>query len=120
VWTRSGRGTARAVELERGDSSFTDSRSITPAVSFEDFSSEHGLDGPWGDGAPPDDVLEEIGLAGEVYQRLADRGRELRFWVDPSTGRITIGVHEADGTLLYTILPSRALEIAGGEDVDEV
>jgi hypothetical protein len=71
-------------------------------------------------GGPPDELLEEMGLAAEVYERLAARGRELRFRLDPPTGRVTVEVHDLDGKLLYTILPARALEIAGGEDVDEV
>jgi uncharacterized FlaG/YvyC family protein len=69
---------------------------------------------------PPDELREEMGLAAEVYQRLAARGRELRFRLDPPTGCVTVGVYDSDGDLLYTIPPSKALEIAGGEDLDEV
>jgi hypothetical protein len=72
------------------------------------------------DEGPPEELLEEMGLAAEVYERLAARGRELRFRLDPPTGRVSVGVHDLDGKLLYTIPPSRALEIAGGEDIDEV
>lgn len=69
---------------------------------------------------PPDQLLEEMGLAAEVYERLAVRGRELRFRLDPPTGRVSVGVHDSDGNLLYTIPPSKALDIASGEDLDEV
>lgn len=69
---------------------------------------------------PPDELLEEMGLAAEVYQRLAARGRELRFRLDPPTGRVTVSVHDVDGNMLYTIPPSTALEIASGENLDEV
>jgi flagellar protein FlaG len=69
---------------------------------------------------PPDELLEEMGLAAEVYERLAARGRELRFRLDPPTGRVTVEVRDLDGKLLYTIPPTRALEIAGGEDLDDV
>ena len=72
------------------------------------------------DDQPPDELLEEMGLAAEVYERLAARGRELRFRLDPPTGRVTIEVRDLNGTLLYTIPPTRALEIAGGEAVDQV
>jgi hypothetical protein len=72
------------------------------------------------DDGPPDELLEEIGLAAEIYERLATRGREIRFQLDPPTGRITVEVHDLDGRLLYTIPPSRALEIASGEDLDDV
>jgi len=69
---------------------------------------------------PPDELLEEMDLAAEVYQRLSARGRELRFRLDPPTGRVTVSVHDSGGNLLYTIPPSKALDIAGGEDLDEV
>jgi uncharacterized FlaG/YvyC family protein len=72
------------------------------------------------DEGPPDEVLEEMGLAAEVYHRLAASGRELRFRLDPPTGRVTVEVHDFNGRLLYRIPPSRALDIAGGEDVDDV
>ena len=97
-------------------------------MSFEDLSNRPFSDdqecqaasGASADPDPPDELLEEMALAAEVYERLAARGRELRFRLDPPTGRVTVGVHDASGELLYTILPSRALEIAGGEDVDDV
>ncbi len=73
-----------------------------------------------GAGAPPDELLEEMGLAAEVYERLAARGRELRFRLDPPTGRVTVEVHDLEGRLLYTIPPSIALDIAGGEDLEDV
>lgn len=88
-------------------------------MSFEGFSEEQPLDRPSAEG-PPDDVLEEMALATWVYEQLAARGRELRFRLDPPTGRVTVDVHDSGGTLLYTILPSEALEVAGGERLDEV
>jgi uncharacterized FlaG/YvyC family protein len=88
-------------------------------MSFEGFSKEQPTPAEGSEG-PPDELLEEMGLAAEVYERLAARGRELRFRLDPPTGRVTVEVHDLGGKLLYTIPPSRALDIACGEDLDEV
>lgn len=82
--------------------------------------SESSLSGHEDEAGPPAEVLEEMGLAAEVYERLAARGRELRFRLDPPTGRVTVEVHDLEGRLLYTIPPSRALDIASGEDIDDV
>ncbi len=89
----------------------------TPDESSEQEGSNVGGSGAE---APPDELLEAMGAAAEVYERLAARGRELRFRIDPSTGRVTVEVHDLDGKLLYSIPPSRALDIASGEDLDEV
>jgi hypothetical protein len=106
-------------------------------MSFEGFSRERSTEGDEsessvagrdeGAGSPPDglegpppDVLEEMGLAAEVYERLADRGREVRFRLDPPTGRVSVEIHDLEGKMLYAIPPNRALDIASGEDIDDV
>jgi hypothetical protein len=89
----------------------------TPDERSEQEGSNVGASGA---GGPPDELLEDMGVAAEVYERLAARGRELRFRLDPATGRVTVEVRDLDGRLLYSIAPSRALDIASGEDLDEV
>jgi hypothetical protein len=89
----------------------------TPDERSEQEGSNVGASGAEG---PPDELLEEMAVAAEVYERLAARGRELRFRLDPPTGRVTVEVRDLDGRLLYSIAPSRALDIASGEDLDEV
>jgi hypothetical protein len=93
----------------------------TPDERSEQEGSNVGASGAEGPAeGPPDELLEDMGVAAEVYERLAARGRELRFRLDPPTGRITVEVRDLDGRLLYSIAPSRALDIASGEDLDEV
>ncbi len=89
----------------------------TPDERSEQEGSNVGASGAEG---PPDELLEDMGVAAEVYERLAARGRELRFRLDPPTGRVTVEVRDLDGRLLYSIAPSRALDIASGEDLDKV
>jgi hypothetical protein len=64
---------------------------------------------------PPPEVREAMGVAARAYQDLQDAGRELRFKVDAATDRLRIEVHDARGNLLYTVPPSKVLDIAGGD-----
>lgn len=89
-------------------------------MSFNDVSRDGLQPVPAAPERVPDEVLEEMRLAAEVYARLAARGRELRFRLDPPTGKVTVGVHDRRGRLLYTIPPLRALEVAGGDGVDAI
>ncbi len=91
-----------------------------PTDGCEHEGSALGSPKPPADEGPPEELLEEMGLAAEVYERLAERGREVRFQLDPTTGRVTVEVHDLDGRLLHRLPPSRALEIAGGEGLDDV
>jgi hypothetical protein len=67
--------------------------------------------------SPPPEVHEAMGVAATAYQDLKDNGSELRFKVDPATGRLQIEVHDTHGDLLFTLPPRKVLDIAGGGPV---
>jgi len=69
--------------------------------------------------SPPDEVLDAMGTASSVYEKLAEKNRGLSFAIDESTGKVVVGVHDGEGNLLFTVPASKALEIAGGGSLDE-
>lgn len=68
--------------------------------------------------SPPPEVLDAIAAAGRAYQDLQAHGRELRFSNDDPHGRVNVEVTDLDGTVLRTISPSAALDVAAGARVD--
>ncbi len=68
--------------------------------------------------SPPREVQDAIGVAADAYDQLAASGRHLHFGVDPSSGRLTTEVHDAEGNVLYTVSPSTVLDVAAGGDLD--
>lgn len=64
---------------------------------------------------PPREVRAAMGIAARAYEDLKDNGREVRFKVDRTTDRLRIEVRDARGNLLYTVPPSKVLDVACGE-----
>lgn len=64
--------------------------------------------------SPPPEVHEAMGVAAQAYHDLKDNGSELRFKVDPATGKLQIEVHDTHGNLLFTLPPSKLLDVAAG------
>lgn len=62
--------------------------------------------------ALPAQVREAIAEAASVYVQLQASGYELSFHVDEDAARVRIEVHDLDQRLLFTVPPSKALQIA--------
>lgn len=67
--------------------------------------------------SPPDDVLDEIALAGAVYDRMREHGRRLHFALHPRTGRLEIQLLDDAGRTVDIVSPSRVLKIASGAEI---
>ncbi|HUO73915.1 MAG TPA: hypothetical protein VMU39_24295 [Solirubrobacteraceae bacterium] len=59
-----------------------------------------------------------MGVAADAYERLKQSGRQLSFQVDAGTGKLHIEVHDLHGQVLFTVPPSKALDIASGGSLD--
>ena len=62
--------------------------------------------------ALPPQVREAIAEAARVCVQLQASGYELSFHVDEDAARMRIEVHDLQGRLLFTVPPSKALQIA--------
>jgi len=67
---------------------------------------------------PPPEVHTAMGVAADAYERLKQSGRQLSFQVDAGTGKLHIEVHDLHGQVLFTVPPSKALDIASGGSLD--
>jgi hypothetical protein len=67
---------------------------------------------------PPADVLDAIGAAADRYDELRAQGRELRFDADAGSDGVQITLLDADGSVVRTLSPSEALDVATGRDVE--
>ena len=65
--------------------------------------------------SPPEEVHDAIGVANQAYHNLQASGRELRFKVNESTGKLTVEVHDTKGNLMFTVPGSTALDVASGQ-----
>jgi flagellar protein FlaG len=68
--------------------------------------------------SPPAEVHDAMGVAAAAYEKLQSQDRELSFQVDDRTGRVKIAVHDLRGEVLFTVPPSKALDIASGGSLD--
>ena len=68
--------------------------------------------------SPPPEVTQAIVVAADAYDRLATKGAQLSFHVDERTGRLQVDVHDLRGNVLFSVPPSKALDIASGGDLD--
>jgi hypothetical protein len=68
-------------------------------------------------GTPCAEAIFAMRVAGEVARQLHESGRELRFALSPSPGRVEVLLCDVDGIVLSRMTPSRALEIATGSPV---
>lgn len=66
--------------------------------------------------SPPAEVLDAVNAAGRVARELRAQGRELRFVPasESADGRMRVEVRDLDGTVLRTLPPSEALDVATG------
>ncbi|HVR04412.1 MAG TPA: hypothetical protein VMS02_00105 [Solirubrobacteraceae bacterium] len=64
--------------------------------------------------SPPQEVLDQMAGAAQIYDRLSAQGRELRFARDAASGRTQIEVRDRAGHLLGQLSPAEALELAAG------
>ncbi len=67
---------------------------------------------------PPDEVLNAMGVAADAYDQLAASGRQLHFGIDQASGKVVVQLHDDNGSMLSTVSPSKALEVAAGESID--
>jgi flagellar protein FlaG len=63
---------------------------------------------------PPPEVLDAMSVAAQAYERLAAEDRHMRFMIDERTGHFEIEVHDLRGNVLFTVPPSKALDVASG------
>jgi hypothetical protein len=66
----------------------------------------------------PPEVHDAIGAAAQAYDRLQADGRQIAFFTDPHTGKITIQLRDLQGRVLRRIAPSEALDAAGGATIE--
>lgn len=83
-----------------------DSTSVGPnedAVTVDTFPS-----------VPPPELSDAIEAAAQAYGNLEAAGQHLHFAVDPSTGRLSIELHDLSGNVLGTVTPGQVLDVADG------
>jgi hypothetical protein len=68
--------------------------------------------------SPPPEVHEAMGVAAQAYDKLQAQGREMRFKVNPGTGKLVVEVHDLHGQLLFQVPASKALDVASGGSLD--
>ncbi|HEY2318449.1 MAG TPA: hypothetical protein VGH67_09135 [Solirubrobacteraceae bacterium] len=64
--------------------------------------------------SPPPEVLDAIGAADAVYERLAASGRHVRLDLDAQTGRLVCELTDDEGTCLGRLSPRALLDLATG------
>ena len=62
----------------------------------------------------PDEVRDEMEAAAELYERLLDEGRQIRF--DQIRGRIMASLCDLDGNLIHPLTLAEVLEFDDGPD----
>jgi uncharacterized FlaG/YvyC family protein len=67
---------------------------------------------------PPEEVKTEVDRAAQRVDELKADGRQLHFAFDESAGRVVVQVQDLDGNVLRTIPPSKALQVASGDQLD--
>ncbi len=68
--------------------------------------------------SPPPEVQAAMGVAADAYEKLKATGRQLSFQIDDATGKLHIEVHDLRGKVLFTVPPSKALDVASGGSLD--
>jgi hypothetical protein len=69
-------------------------------------------------GSPPPEVHDAMAVAASAYEKLQSQDRELSFQIDDRTGKLQIAVHNLRGEVLFTVPPSKALDVAAGGSLD--
>jgi uncharacterized FlaG/YvyC family protein len=67
---------------------------------------------------PPEELHAEIDRASQRVDELKAEGRQLHFTRDENSGRVVVQVQDLNGTVLRTIPPSKALQVASGDTLD--
>ena len=68
--------------------------------------------------SPPAEVHAAIAVAANAHAKLTASGRGMHFKIDDATGKVIVEVHDANGNLLFTVPPSKALDVAAGGSLD--
>ncbi len=67
--------------------------------------------------APPPEVLAQIQTAGANYESLRAQGYEVHYFHDEQARKSTVELRDGSGTVLKTLSPSEAVDLAmGGMD----
>jgi hypothetical protein len=69
------------------------------------------------DPSPPPEVHAAMAQAAQAYDKLQASGHQLAFHLDAHTGHVEIEVHDLEGHVLFTVPPSKALDIASSGQV---
>lgn len=64
--------------------------------------------------APPPDVVAQIQTAGANYENLRARGYEVHYSYDAQARKTTVQLLDASGTVVKTLSPAEAVELAMG------
>jgi flagellar protein FlaG len=64
--------------------------------------------------APPPEVHDAVAAAASAPTRLQEDGRAMSFRIDDATGKVIVEIHDLQGNVLFTVPPSKALDIASG------
>jgi uncharacterized FlaG/YvyC family protein len=64
--------------------------------------------------SPPPEVHAAMNVAADAYEKLKAEGRQLSFQLDDATGKLHIEVHDLHGQVLFTVPPSKVLDVASG------
>ena len=94
------------------------SKATAPAAPAQPARTTDGVTVDTIPATPPPEVHEAMAIANNVYENLKANGRGMHFRVDEATGRLIVEVHDLHGNLLFSVPPSKALAIAGGESLD--
>lgn len=63
---------------------------------------------------PPAEVLDAIAVAAAVYDELAARGEEVRFEIDPGSGRVSAQLHDTSGRTIARLSAGDVIDLAAG------
>jgi hypothetical protein len=63
---------------------------------------------------PPAEVLQQIALAADSYDKLLQSGVHLHFETDPQTGKLSVQVQDVRGNVIGTVPAAKVLDLASG------
>ncbi|MGH2914272.1 MAG: hypothetical protein ACRDMX_04715 [Solirubrobacteraceae bacterium] len=66
--------------------------------------------------SPPEEVLDAIAVAGDVYERLRASGRQVRFELEPDTGWLRASLRDESGRVLARLTAGDVIDLATGAD----
>ena len=63
---------------------------------------------------PPDEVLQHIAIASQMYDKLLASGIRLHFETDPQTGRVAVQVLDTHGNVVGSLPAAKVIDLASG------